>query len=121
MTAPTSGSKPPARPNRSDGLIPAEWPAQATDTIVDTIDKVRQKTTKPALTIARALVYGLLAAIVGVVAVIVFLVLLVRLYDNYIPGNVWPLYAGLAVAMIAGGLILLKRANAPAPSASQAS
>jgi len=108
MAAPTSG--PPA-PN---GMIPAEWPAQAADKIVETISTVRDKTTKPALTAARALVYGLLAAIVGTVALIVVLVLVVRLYANYVPGNVWPLYAGLAVLMIVGGSLLLKKANTPA-------
>ncbi|QXC59832.1 hypothetical protein KSP35_15805 [Aquihabitans sp. G128] len=100
-------------PTTSNGMIPAEWPAQAADKIVETISTVRDKTTKPALTAARGLVYGLLAAIVGIVAVIVLLALVVRLYANYVPGNVWPLYAGLALAMIFGGLICLKRANNP--------
>lgn len=112
MAAPTG----PVGPPRSNGVIPAEWPAQAADTIVDTIDKVRDKTTKPALTAARALVYGTLAAIVGTMAAILLLVLVVRLYANYVPGNVWPLYAGFAVLFTGAGLWLLKKANAPAPS-----
>ncbi|HEX2575077.1 MAG TPA: hypothetical protein VHK88_01925 [Aquihabitans sp.] len=103
----------PTRPPSDNGIVPAEWPAQAADTIVETIGKVRDKTTKPALTAARALVYGTLAAVVGTVAVVVLLVLLGRLYANYVPGDIWPLYAALAVVFIGLGLVLLKRANAP--------
>lgn len=113
MASPTPAT---SGPTKADGIIPAEWPVQAADTIVDTIAKVRDKTTKPALTIARGLVYGLLAAIVGTVALIVFLVLGIRLYANYVPGNVWPIYAFFAVAFVGVGLWLLKKANTPAPS-----
>lgn len=111
MAAPTS--VPPGRPS-SNGVIPAAWPAQAADTIVETIDKVRDKTTRPVLTAARAVVYGLLAAIVGTAAAILGFVLVVRLYDNYIPGPIWPLYAGIAVILFGLGYVLLKRANGPA-------
>jgi len=60
----------------------------------------------------------LLGLLVGTVAAIVALILVVRLYANYAPGNVWPLYAGLSVVMVVAGLILLKKASAPAKSAS---
>lgn len=109
MAAPTG----PSGPTSSNGVIPAEWPAQAADTIVDTIDKVRDKTTKPALTAARGLVYGLLGAIVGTVAAILALVLVVRLYENYVPGDVWPFYAVVAVLFLVAGVALLKRASRP--------
>ncbi len=109
MAAPV-GSPGPSSPN---GMLPPEWPVQAADKIVDTIATVRDKTTKPALTAARALVYGLLGGIAGLVALVLLLVGLVRFYANYVPGNdVWPLYAGLAVVLILSGLVLLKRANA---------
>lgn len=110
MAAPTPG---PSGPPSSNGVIPAEWPAQAADTIVDVIDKVRDKTTRPALTAARAVVYGLLGAIVGTAAAILALVLVIRLYDNYVPGNVWPLYAALGLIFLAVGVLLLQRANRP--------
>ena len=105
-------------PRRSaGGMIPAEWPAQAADTIVDTISKVRDKTTKPAIVAARAVVYGLIAAIVGTVGLILFLILIVRLWENYVPGHVWIIYAIFFVAFSGGGLVLLRKANAPASTA----
>ncbi|MBA3282126.1 MAG: hypothetical protein H0U29_07840 [Acidimicrobiia bacterium] len=112
MAAPTTAG--PSGPPSPNGVIPDEWPAQAADTIVETIGKVRDKTAKPAVVAARGLVYGLLGAVVGTVALVLFLVLVVRLYANYVPGDVWPLYAVLAVVMIPAGLILLKKANSPA-------
>ena len=98
------------------GVIPAQWPAQAADLIVDNIAKVRDKTTRPALVISRGLVYGLLAGAVGVMAFILLLVMVVRAYDNWMPGNVWPLYAALAVLFTVGGIVCLGRANRPAPA-----
>lgn len=112
MALPTS-QRPAAQ--ASKGLIPAEWPAQAADLVVDNIGKVRDKTTRPALVASRALVYGLLAAVVGTIALILLLVGVVRAYDNWAPGNVWPLYAALAVIFTVAGLVCLKRANRPAP------
>ncbi|MCB0970373.1 MAG: hypothetical protein KDA97_02480 [Acidimicrobiales bacterium] len=111
MAAPTPE---PRQTPASSGMIPAEWPAQAADTIVDTIAKVRDKTTKPAIVATRALVYGLLAAIVGVVALVLVLVLLTRIWANYVPGDVWTLYALLAVVFSVVGLVLLRKANASA-------
>ncbi len=104
-----------SRPAESDGVIPAEWPAQAADTIVDTIAKVRDKTTKPALVAARAAVYGILIAVVGTVALILFLVLAVRLWGNYVPRGVWTIYAILAVLFAAAGVMLMRKAARPSP------
>ena len=52
----------PPPPNTSD------WPAQATDTIVNLVDQVRAKTTGPAITVARGLVFGLIVGVLGLMA-----------------------------------------------------
>ena len=113
MAAPNAG---PSRPPSTDGVLPANWPAQAADTIVETIAKVRDKTTKPAITASRGLVYGLLAFIVGTGAAILALILVVRFYDSYSPVGVWLLYTVLAIAMIGFGVLLLRKATTPAPA-----
>lgn len=59
----------------------SDWPTQATETIVGLVDSVKDKTTGPATTIARAVVYGTLAAIVATAALVLFLVVLVRGFD----------------------------------------
>lgn len=93
------------------GVVPAEWPAQAADLIVDNIAKVRDKTTKPAIIAARGLVYGLLAGVVGAIAATLLLVLVIRLWANYVPGDVWWLYLGLFVVFTLVGLVLLRKAS----------
>ena len=113
MAAPTAG---PSGPPRSNEIIPANWPVQAADTIAETIGKVRDKTTKPAITASRGLVYGLLALIVGTIAAILLLILVVRIYANYSPFGIWLLYTVLAVVMIGFGTWLLKQATSPAPT-----
>ncbi|MCU1372332.1 MAG: hypothetical protein JWO77_3526 [Ilumatobacteraceae bacterium] len=112
MVAPTT----PPRGKVPQGVIPAEWPAQAADTIVDTISKVRDKTTKPVLLAARGLVYGLVAGVVGTIAFFLLLLMIVRWYDVWAPGPVWPIYAFFAVLFTFGGLFGLRKANAPKPA-----
>jgi hypothetical protein len=104
----------PSRVPSSSGVIPAEWPAQAADLVVDTIDKVKDRTTRPATVAARGLVYGVLAGIVGLVAVILLVIAIIRLWDVYVPGNVWIIYAMLGIAGTLGGAVLLSKANSPA-------
>jgi hypothetical protein len=70
--------EPPAPPPPAGGT---DWPAQVTDLIVNLVDSVRDKTTGPATSVARGLVYGTLAAIVGSAALVVFTIMLVRFFD----------------------------------------
>lgn len=112
MAAPT----PSPRGKVPQGIIPAEWPAQAADTIVDTITKVRDRTTKPALLAARGLVYGLVAAVVGSISFFLLLLMIVRWYDVWAPGPVWPIYAFFAVVFSAVGLFAFRKANKPRPA-----
>lgn len=70
--------EPPAPPPPAGG---SDWPAQVTDLIVNLVDSVKDKTGGPATSIARGLVYGTLAAIVGTAALVVFIILLVRGFD----------------------------------------
>lgn len=59
----------------------SDWPAQATDAIVGLVDSVKDKVNGPATSIARGVVYGTLATLVGTAALVLFLVLLVRGFD----------------------------------------
>ncbi|MBV9953593.1 MAG: hypothetical protein JO291_16685 [Acidimicrobiia bacterium] len=55
-----------------------DWPAQAADTIVRVVGQVRDKTTGPAITASRAIVFGLLAAILGTVLLVAVSMVLLR-------------------------------------------
>lgn len=96
-------------------FIPAEWSAQAADAVVDVVAKVRDKTTRPALVGVRALVYGIVIGVTAVSALVLTIILLLRMYDNWVPGPYWIAYAALGVVLMVGGVVLLLRAGRAAP------
>lgn len=88
-------------------LTDPNWAADVTDKIVDTIDQVRARTTKPIILIARGLVFGLLSAFLGVMALALLLVGVSRALINFVE---WPLDHDTAVWVsyfILGGLLCL--------------
>src|SRR5690554_875919 len=66
-----------------------DWPAQAADTIERVVGTVRDKTTGPAITAARWLVYGTFALFVGLAVAILLAIAAVRLLDAYLPDAVF--------------------------------
>ncbi len=100
------------------GPLPDQWPTQATDAIVTTVGKVRDRTTGPAITAARAVVYGLFAAILAVVAAVLAITMTIRLANNYIPGKIWIVYLGLGALLTLGGLFLWSKAFTTPPGES---
>jgi hypothetical protein len=97
-----------------------DWPAQIADTIENVVETIRDKTTGPALTIARAVVYGTFAAIVGTVALVLFVICALRLLDSYLPDAVfgefhmWAAYLILGLLLtIFGSILWAKRRATP--------
>jgi hypothetical protein len=78
-----------------------DWAAQTADTIERVVGSVRGKTAEPLDRVARVLVYGLVAAILGVAALVLLAVAAVRALDVAIPGEVWSAHA------VAGGIFTL--------------
>jgi hypothetical protein len=100
----------------ADGLFDGDWPVRATDTIERLIDQVRSKTTGPAIVASRWVVYGLVAAVLGLAALVLFVIVVVRGLDIAIPGDVWIVYLILGLVSSIGG-VLLWRKRAPGTSA----
>lgn len=99
---------------RSESLpvpgLPPDWHVLATDKIVSTVDTVRVKTSGPAIKISRAVVFGLMGALLSLIALIVVLIGLVRLLDEIIPKDVWLVYFILGgIFLAAGGFLWSKR------------
>lgn len=100
-----------------------DWPAQAADTIVDVVGTARQKTTGPAIKVTRGVVFGLLIAIVALMAVILLVVGLVRLVHNWV--DVWLAYVIVGALFSLVGLLMWRQrgatdsggASGPAPGA----
>ena len=84
----------------------SELSVQATDKLVDLVDKVRVNTTGRLITVARAIVYGLVILVVAIVALVLLVVGLVRLVDVLVPGQVWSAHLLLGVLFCIVGMVL---------------
>lgn len=88
-----------------------DWPSQAADTIVRVVGTVRDKTTGPAITAARAVVYGLLAALLGLTAFVLVAIAAVRILDVYLPESVfgpthtWAAHLLIGIVFSLAGLV----------------
>jgi len=78
-----------------------DWAAQTADTIERAVGSVRGKTTEPLERVARIVVYGVAAALLGITALVLLAVGVVRGLDVAIPGEVWSAH------MITGGIFTL--------------
>ena len=98
-------------PSAVPPAAPPSWPDQATDLIVQTVGTVRDKTTGPAITGARLVVYGTFAVLVAIVAFILVTILLVRVITVYLTGNrVWITDLALGTIFSAVGILLWSKA-----------
>ena len=94
-----------------------DWPVQATTTIVNVVGQVRDKTTGPIITAARAVVYGTLAAILAIVAAVLGFILLIRVLSIPVeellgPDHIWVVYLILGIPLTGVGVFFLKKAAA---------
>lgn len=95
-----------------------DWPAQAADLIVRVVGQVRDKTTGPAITAARGVVYGLLAALLGGAAGILVAIAAVRGLDELIETiadsrETWAAHGIVGLLFTVVGLFLWSKRRAP--------
>ena len=106
----SSGAPGPTGPTGVPSLpgISGDWPAQAADKIVQVVEQVRDRTTGPAITAMRGIVYGVLAGILGLICLVLFIICLVRLLDTYVVGenNTWLAHLIVGVLFTAAGIVL---------------
>lgn len=67
----------------------SDWPVQAADTIERVVGTVRENTADRLVGVARWVVYGILAAFLGITALVLLVVALIRVLDVYLPSGVW--------------------------------
>ena len=90
-------------PARSDG----DWAVQTADTIERVVVTVRSKTADPVVGIARWVVFGLLAAFVGSMALVLLAVVMIRVLDVYLPKDVFGVHHVWLAYFIAGAVFSL--------------
>ena len=86
---------------------PSDWTVQVADTIESVVGSIRDKTTVPAETAARAVVYGILVGVMGTAIVVLLTVGLVRLLDNWL--RIWAVYSILGGLFTVAGLFLWRK------------
>ncbi len=91
----------------------AELSAKAVDTIDLLVANINDKAVRPLLVAARALVFGMLAAVLAIVVVVVASVAVVRVLEVYVfDGRVWAAEALLGLIFVAVGLFSWSRRSA---------
>jgi hypothetical protein len=99
----------------------AEWPAKAADMVELAVAAINDRAVRPVLIAARAVVFGVLIAVLGVALVVWGSIGLVRLLDVYLwPGKVWASYLLLGALFIIGGMVAwwlrINRSAEPSPA-----
>ena len=107
----TASSSPSAgtSPSGQAAAAPADWADQVTDLIVDTVDKVRERTTGPVLEISKGIVHAFVALLILTPLLVLFFAGAVRLLNWAIPGDVWIAYAIMGVLLLLLGAFLWSR------------
>jgi hypothetical protein len=83
-----------------------DWPARAADSIERVVVTVRDRTTRPLLIAGRAIVFGLLIAIVGVTMVVLLSVAIFRIVV-ILTDRAWVAYLVLGAIFVIVGFILM--------------
>jgi len=84
----------------------ADWPEKAVGAVDLVVDTIHDKALRPILLAARAIVFGLIAAVVLLVLIVLVSVALIRLLTVYaFNGHVWISYAVVGGLFCLGGLL----------------
>ncbi|MDP9071971.1 MAG: hypothetical protein M3N68_11985 [Actinomycetota bacterium] len=92
----------------SDG---ADWTVQVADTVERLVGTIRDKTAVPLTTVARGLIYGLIALVMAITAVVLIAIGLVRAVDAYLPEEVWSAHLLVGGMFCLAGAFLLRKAT----------
>ena len=90
----------------------SDWTVQAADTIERVVVGIRDKTSVPLTTVVRAMVFGLLAAVMGLVIGVFLAIAAVRVLTAYaFRGEVWASYLVVGGIFVLPGVFLLRKAS----------
>jgi hypothetical protein len=91
----------------------ADWTKDLLDRLDHYIEVVRTNTTDRLVKVARLIVFGVIALILGTMAAIVALITLIRVLDIVLPREVWLPYLLLGAIFLGAGLFLWSKKTAP--------
>lgn len=93
-----------------------DWPGEVSARIESLVGTIRDKTTVPAIRIARVVVYGVVVAAMAVVGLVLLTIAVIRIIDVYLPlhpeaRRVWVGYVGLGAIFLLAGAFAWSRAT----------
>jgi hypothetical protein len=89
-----------------------DWAADTADRIDQLVEAVRSRTTDRLVGVARLVVYGVLGAVMAVMAATLLVIAAIRFLDAYLPRGVWLPYVLLGAILVAAGLFLWSKRSA---------
>ena len=93
-----------------------DWVTQVVNLVDRTVGSVRDRTTRPIAGVARALVWGLLAGVLGLVALVLLVIALDRALVIVLTHRVYLAHVALGILLMAIGLFLMRKRRAPEES-----
>jgi vacuolar-type H+-ATPase subunit I/STV1 len=78
-----------------------DWARQIVDGLDSVVDAVRSKTSDPLAKLIKAVVFGVMAAGLGFMTLLLLTIGSIRMLDAYLPSTVWAAY------LVLGGLFCL--------------
>ena len=121
ITSSTRGAA--TRPPDPTPSAAADWPVQATDSIVRVVDNVRDKTTGPVLNATRWVIYGLVLLLLAIPVAVLLLIGLMRGTEGiflwigttfdiaWLHDPIWLVYLIYGVVFTIVGLALWRKAD----------
>jgi hypothetical protein len=97
---------------KGPGTTP-DWTTDALDRLDHLIGLVRSNTSDRLVRMAKLLVYGLVAAVMGLTALILFVIAAIRVLDVVFPRGVWLPDVILGAIFVAAGLFFWSKRNRP--------
>jgi hypothetical protein len=98
-----------------------DWTFEVTDRIESAVSVVRDRATKPIVMVARAVVYGFIAAVLVLVLVTLLVIGVVRILDAYLPitpesRKIWVVDMITAAMFLGSGAFLLRMGRPKPPT-----
>jgi len=107
-----------AGPAQSIAGFADELPDKAVDTVDLVVAFVHNKAVRPLVVATRAIVFGILIAVLATVVLLLVSIAVLRLLDVYaFPGRIWASYAVLGAVFTLGGLLTWSRRSKGARTA----
>ena len=96
-----------------------DWATQIVDRIDQVVGTVRDRAVVPIVTLARALVFGVLIAVLGVVIIVLLIIALIRGVDIVVPRSVWAADLIVGAGFLLLGMLLWRKRTVRRPAAKE--